>query len=219
MSEIEAVLFDFDGVLSDSRRAKWEATMHALAEHGFPGIPREVVAPHMHMLGAVHRNLVPELDYTDLLKSYDQRLAELEHTIDAYADAESTLQLLRDRGIKIGVFSSSRTVEATLEAEGLLHLVDAIVGAQDIPNRDEFKPHPRPVLLLLERLGVIADKAVVVGDLPADILAGKAASVHTTVGVLHGFGTEAMLRKVDPDYIIPALQQLPTVLPTSKSTP
>lgn len=62
------------------------------------------------------------------------------------------------------------------------------------------KPHPEPLLLALERLGVRADQAVYLGDAVVDIKAARAAGM-AVIAVTWGAGREADLRDQEPDAV------------------
>jgi phosphoglycolate phosphatase len=65
----------------------------------------------------------------------------------------------------------------------------------------EHKPSAVPVNMILKKFQVHADDAVIIGDMPADILSGKSAGI-ATVGALYGYSSSESLRQYDPDAII-----------------
>jgi phosphoglycolate phosphatase-like HAD superfamily hydrolase len=69
------------------------------------------------------------------------------------------------------------------------------------------KPAPDGILECLRRMKVIPDNAIVIGDTPLDIRAGKAAGT-LTIGVLSGIGTRAQLEAEAPTAIIEHISQL-----------
>jgi len=115
-----------------------------------------------------------------------------------YPYTGDVLAALRERGIKIGVISRNclaaiRTVFPRIE-----ECVDAIVTRDDT---DLVKPHPAHVEMLLSKLGVRPDEALLVGDHPTDIMAGRAAKVRT-VGVLAGRTASDSFTEVGADYVV-----------------
>lgn len=209
MSKIRAILFDLDGVLIDSRVAKWAAAEHALVQHGIQA-DRAAIAPHMHKFSYVHKHLAGHLPYESLLASYDEKLNELKHTIVLYEGTEDVLRKLHEEGYKLAVVSSSRTAATMLKKWDLLPLFDAVIGPSDTKIH---KPNPEPILIALQRLNVKAEEAIMVGDLPADIQSAKAAGIARTIALTHGFGTEELLKSARPNSMISSLIELPTVLP------
>jgi pyrophosphatase PpaX len=205
---IRAVLFDQDGVVIDSNEAKLTATAHALRTQGVTPDP-EAIRPHMHKLEAVRQSVAPHLSYPPLLAAYREKLTELAHTIAPYKETRSLFEWLRQQGILIGIVSSSETTEEVLRKHGLRDMVDAVVSGLD---NTASKPAPEPVLLALKRLRIQPTETIMVGDLPADIQAAKAAGLAAAVGITHGFGTEEMLQEAGADYIIASLGELPRTL-------
>ncbi|MEO6576520.1 MAG: HAD family hydrolase [Polyangiaceae bacterium] len=72
------------------------------------------------------------------------------------------LHACKSRGLRLGVLSDY-PAEAKLEALGLGGLFDVVLCAQ-APEIGAFKPHPRGLLLSLDRLGVAATDSLYVGD-------------------------------------------------------
>ena len=59
-----------------------------------------------------------------------------------------------------------------------------------------MKPHPMPVRMAAEQLGVDAEQCIMVGDTSVDIRAGKAAGA-LAVGVRCGFGQDGDFHEAD----------------------
>jgi HAD superfamily hydrolase (TIGR01549 family) len=78
------------------------------------------------------------------------------------ADLIETLAALRERGVRVGVFSDYPTREK-VDALGLSSWTDLQVCATD-EAVNAFKPHPRGFLHACERWGVPPDRVVYVGD-------------------------------------------------------
>jgi pyrophosphatase PpaX len=107
--------------------------------------------------------------------------------------------------------SSSGFTKEALAADNLERYFDAVIGGLDVENH---KPKPDPVLLALEKIDVIPDQALMVGDLAVDILSGKAAGVRATVGLTYGFGSRKMLKEAGADYLLDSLEALPEIIQT-----
>ncbi len=80
-----------------------------------------------------------------------------------------------------------------LHSSGLDAVFDAVITRDDVRR---LKPHPEPVLLAAQRLGLKAESCVMVGDTIVDIQAGQAAGSRT-IGVLCGFGQRDDLADAD----------------------
>ena len=74
------------------------------------------------------------------------------------------LQLAREKGMLLGVLSDY-PAEAKLSAMGLRNYFDVVVSASD-PEVQCFKPSPRGLEIILQRLGLEKQEALYIGDRP-----------------------------------------------------
>jgi len=87
-----------------------------------------------------------------------------------YEDAVPTLQALRRRGLKLGVISNwDSRLRRIADGLGLTPLMDVVVISAEAGVR---KPHPAIFARALNRIGVGADEAMHVGDLPEEDIEG-----------------------------------------------
>ena len=97
--------------------------------------------------------------------------------------AEGLLELLteaRARGVRLGVFSDYPAA-GKLEALGVERFFEIIVSATD-PEVQRLKPHPKGLLVTLDRLQVAAHEALYVGDrADVDVTAAAAAGVDAVL--------------------------------------
>jgi phosphoglycolate phosphatase len=66
---------------------------------------------------------------------------------------------------------------------------------------EEIKPSSLPVRRILEKHGVSADQACIVGDMPNDIIAGQSATIFT-IGALYGYGKREAILDLKPSATI-----------------
>ncbi|WP_051208458.1 HAD family hydrolase [Propionicicella superfundia] len=95
-----------------------------------------------------------------------------------------------------------------LETLGVRDYFDYVVTADDMQR---MKPDPQSVQMILERFGLSGDQAVMIGDMKTDILAGRAAGVHT-IGVTYGYGTAADLTAAGAEALVGAPSELIDVI-------
>jgi len=182
---LPAILFDLDGTLIDST-----ALILASARHAFDGVsahsytePEWLTGMGMPLRTQVARFAASEAEVELVIARY-QAFQDVHHDelVTAFHDAAATLDELRRRGHPMAIVTGKGGVMAR---HGLAHCrlhFDVIVAADDCVRH---KPHPEPVLLALDHLGIAPEQAVFVGDSPHDMAAGNAAGV-TTVGALWG---------------------------------
>jgi phosphoglycolate phosphatase len=133
---------------------------------------------------------------------------------DPYPYTKDVLGRLRARGMRIGVVTryclkAVKTVFPDIERS-----VDAIVTRDET---DLVKPNPAHLEIVLSRLGVQPDEAMLVGDHPTDILAGRAAGTHT-VGVLAGRTQKERFAEAGADHIVADIRNVVELLVTSKDS-
>jgi phosphoglycolate phosphatase len=128
--------------------------------------------------------------------------------------ALETLQFLRRHGFKVGVVTRNseaavRTICATID-----EVCDVFLPREAVRFA---KPHPEHLQRALEHLQVPAPEAVMVGDGPIDIGAGKALGLMT-VAVLSGGGRREALLASQPDLILDSVSDLIAHLPRGGMT-
>jgi pyrophosphatase PpaX len=100
------------------------------------------------------------------------------------------LATLRAAGVKLAIVTS-KSKEFALRGLAVTGLeVDLVISPSDVTHA---KPSPEPVLLALRRLEAEPAQAVMVGDSPHDLLAGRAASVLTAAVSWGAFSLEELL--------------------------
>lgn len=190
-----ALLFDMDGVLTDSMPAVARAWSGWAVEHGFD--PDEVVrAAHGRPSLLTVRDYLPNADHLAENREVERR--ELEDT-EGIVPLPGAMELLEalPRGRWAIVTSCTRPLaEVRLRAAGLPR-PGTFITSSDIKNG---KPAPDPYRTAAERLGFPATECVVVEDAPAGVVSGKAAGARV-IGIAAVFGEEE-LREKGADWIV-----------------
>lgn len=174
--DIEAVIFDLDGVLVHTDQYHYLAWKRMCGEEGIPF--DETVNDRLR---GVSRMACVDIILEKASRTYSQqektRLAERKngyykemlHALSA-ADLPSgvtmTLEALRGEGIKLAIGSSSRNAPFILERLGLMHKFDAIADGNEIRCS---KPDPEVFLLAASKLRVRPDRCLVVEDATAGV--------------------------------------------------
>jgi HAD superfamily hydrolase (TIGR01509 family) len=181
---VEAVVFDFDGLLMDTEttlveswRAEWQ--WHGLEldveDRFFPGHGGDTLEMHYEKLAAA---VGPGYDRE---KSHARRLAhrdELHRSLDFRPGIRDWLRDARDLGLRIAIASSSARpwVVGHLERVGAVGLFDLIVTGDEV---SVHKPDPEIYLLALKRLGLDGASTVAIEDTAHGVAAAAAAGMAT----------------------------------------
>ncbi|OYT73958.1 MAG: phosphoglycolate phosphatase [Chloracidobacterium sp. CP2_5A] len=195
MYRVRALLFDLDGTLVDSRRDLAAALDLTLADLGLPPLGVEAVT---RLAGDGARRLVergltaarPDAVFSEAfiaaaLEIFQARYGErLLATTQAYPGVLTALEHFAALPKAVVTNKPAAFSEAILKGLGLRSRFVAVIGGDTLPER---KPHPAPALAGLAACGVKnpAD-AVMIGDSPNDIRAGRAAGT-LTCAVTYGF--------------------------------
>ncbi len=209
----EAVVFDVDGTILDTREFIMQAFEHALRKHGHevPERARIISVATGRMLTECYPMLAPNGDIIALQDAHREFQTDNFHLITAYDGLHDVLDALRERGILLGVYSiRGKMVGSTLEHVQALRYFDAVIDSTQV---EKHKPHPEGVLKILEILGKDPSRAVMVGDTASDIGAGKAECCALTIGITHGLGTREALEEVGADHIVTSLREILGIIP------
>ena len=194
------------------------ALNRALAEAGLPPHPPEAVA---RMVGHGVARLVERgfaaagapLDLAALPRRVGRFLLfyaeDLSTRTRPYPGAEAMLDALAAAGWRLGVCTNkpTRLAAELLDALGLGRRFGAVVGGDAAPER---KPHPAPLFMVLDKLGVPAAAAIFVGDSETDVLTARAAGIPVAL-VRHGY-TATPAEELGGDAVVDDLAALPAAL-------
>lgn len=214
-ARLRAVLFDLDGTIADSIDFFYGLACEVLAAARCEPPARTAVLEAIALGIVPHEHLLPsdfpdrEVFLADLVKNqWPDWLRRYGSEIEPLAGAIETLEALVERGLALGLVTSSSGPLPFLDRWGVRATFATIVRRDDVRR---IKPDPEPLLLALERLRLAADEVVHVGDTPLDVHAGLAAGLPT-IGVLTGAGTEAQLREAGAAHVLPSVALLPDFL-------
>jgi phosphoglycolate phosphatase len=176
---IEAVIFDVDGVLLDSRAANIVFYRNFLVSQGYPA-PSDEALSRGHTL-TMRETLAfltgepPERveELLELCGSLEGYPAELTCVPDGCSAALDSLSA----DYRLGVVTSRLRfgIDHFFEFSGLGPMFDVAIGYEDYARP---KPAPDPLLTACDRLGVAPEKAVYVGDAPTDYACSRAAGTY-----------------------------------------
>jgi HAD superfamily hydrolase (TIGR01509 family) len=197
-----AVLFDWDGTLVDSAERTFRCYEQVFSLHGI----------------AFDRAAFERTYSPDWYRTYEQVGLPPDSWSDADArwnvcydtepsrlvpGARASLERLKGAGLVLGVVSSGdgARVRGEMVTLGVAALFATAVCGGETARR---KPHPEPLLVALERLGLAPRECAYVGDSPEDVTMAKAAGAYA-VGIPGGFPNRQALTASAPDLLVPSL--------------
>ncbi|MDP7265955.1 MAG: HAD family hydrolase [Candidatus Thermoplasmatota archaeon] len=213
----DAYIFDLDGTLIDIKDISWfrKFQRRVYEEFGVFLPPDDDLYTALKLPNSESNHYLLGLgiqeprDYWQRLEEEDYKVRErllAEGFLKAYPDVAA---LDRLKG-KIGMVSNTPESVARLELRrtGLIHHFDLLYTTQY--NEEHSKPHPNGINMVLGKMGVSPDKALMVGDSELDVMAGQAAGVHTAHLIRSHFHN---YDKTTPTFFINSLDELPALKP------
>ena len=214
--DIKLIIFDFDGTLADTHELIVKTNQEAMKAMNYPVRDEEAIRKTIGLpLEAGIRTLFPELKDEVVpawcamyRKVFDVLKTQIVPIL--FPEVKETLEWLHGKGYVLTVASSrhSSSLNAFLRDMGIAECFQYVLGADNVAKA---KPDPEPVLQTLRDLGYKADEALVVGDMPVDILMGARAGAGT-VGVTYGNSNRPELAKAGADYVLDHFSELKSVL-------
>ncbi|MCD6066361.1 MAG: HAD-superfamily hydrolase, subfamily variant 3 [Bacteroidetes bacterium] len=179
---LKAVIYDMDGVLVDSE-PMWRVVMvKGFCSVGLDftendcrkttGMRLDEVVDYWHRIhqwegkstGILHDEIIDDL------------CAMIEKQAEPMAGAVESIRLFREKGLKIGLASSSnhRLIKTVLKRLGLEQDFEAVHSAEYLPYG---KPHPQVFLECAKDLQVKPEECLVIEDSVNGVIAAKAAKM------------------------------------------
>lgn len=197
---MKLLIFDLDGTLIDSLSDLTAAVNLLRYSRGMTNLSRSDVRS---LVGQGARRLVERALPRLSPEETDRALADFlaynrKHIADRtvlYPGVRETLAALEGLGFKLAIVSNKNEDLCcrVLDALTIRDFFCGLLGADSLPER---KPHPAPLLKLMEFFAVSPGETVMIGDSINDIDAGRGAGV-TTVGCSWGYGQPGELTNAD----------------------
>ncbi|MGI6192711.1 MAG: HAD family hydrolase [Christensenellales bacterium] len=214
MKNIELIIFDLDGcmvhtqpdiALAFQNTAKAIADMDISLEFAGGLIGGGAKKAMERVFGADRPDLVePALKY--FKASYVNNCCELS---TAYPGVIETLEHFKGK-VKLAVATAKirAATETILKKLGLFDYFDMLVCDEDMTK---MKPDPECIHIILNKLNVQPEHAVMVGDMKTDVMAAKAANAGS-VAVTYGYGKLEDIKSESPDYIVNDIRELQNII-------
>ena len=202
---LKAVIFDFDGVITDSEVLHLRAFNQSLVPYGAEISTKDYYTNYLGFSDfdcyktLVENGLlkIDERQIDGIIKEKSKIFEELSKTEGQTIEGvHEFLQLLEENKIPMAICSGSLMVEieVTLEKSGLRHFFAEIVSAEQV---EKGKPHPEGFTLALKKLNkhfrppISASECIIIEDSHWGLQAGKAAGMHT-VAVTNSYDAEQL---------------------------
>ena len=178
----KAIVFDFDGLIVDTEVPEYEAWLGIFRSYGVD-LPLSVWTPHIgggndgfDIYAHLAELTGKPIDRDELRCRRRADFAELFKHAVPLPGVEDYISTARDRGLRIGIASSSTHswVDPKLEQIGLSDVFDTVVCSEDVGSA---KPDPASYLKALSDLGVTSDETFALEDSPTGVQGAKNAGL------------------------------------------
>jgi beta-phosphoglucomutase len=212
----EAVIFDWDGTLADSRQVVVASFQKALSElhckisNNF--IERRIgIGSAETFIEILQSTKLPfdEALIKSLVEKKIQNEVEMSEKVKLFAGSLDLLQSLHGK-VKLGLASMNdhEVINYMLKRAGLQSFFEAVLTAEEISNP---KPNAEIFLKCSLRLRSTPDKCVVIEDSVFGVRAAKKAKM-ACIAVLTGVYSQEELEKANPDVIVDSLTEKSVIL-------
>jgi phosphoglycolate phosphatase len=199
----ELLIFDLDGTLVDTVEDIAQAVNFSLRSLGFG---EQSLASLAGYVGDGVRKLLQRAFSSEDPQLIDKAVENFRyyyrnHICDysyVYAGIEYMLDHYHQKKLTILTNKTQEFADDLLKRTGLFSRFTMVVGGG---AGYAYKPDPEAVTAILHAVDGDASQAMIIGDSPNDITAGKNAGIKTCA-VSYGYSTRAMLQKCEPEIII-----------------
>lgn len=217
-TSIECVLFDLDGTLVDTAPDFVNVVNKLLIETGKDAIEPELIeqtvsdgARALISLAFNINNTHEDFDvlHQRLLALYDEELMQSSAVL--FPGIDQLLEKLEQASIKWGIVTNKpeKYTVKLLRGLGLITRCGCVVCPEHVSST---KPHPEPILLACQQLGVGTERAVYLGDHIRDIQAAKNADVIAVAAAYGYLHKDAKAEDWYADFIVRESTQIESLL-------
>jgi pyrophosphatase PpaX len=206
-------LFDMDGTLIDSSKAILNSVKEAARISGLRIPQDEEIKGIIHLPSYLSfKILYPDKEPEDFDSVFLHLMrSKFKNMIKEVPKAKMTLELIREKGIGIGIVTTKDRISAEETIRDFHFPYDVLLTSEDT---ERTRPDPEPLLKAIQLLHSKPGETFYCGDTPQDIIQGRRAGVKT-IGLTTGLHSKEELKKENPDFIGDKIEEVLTVLTLS----
>ena len=222
-SEIDGVIFDLDGVITNTASLHEIAWKQSFDKH-LQKISTKKFSKHDYInhidgkprLKGIHdylifRKIKINKSLTDIINIEKNNifLGLIEsRDIEVYDDTINLIKLLKKYKIKIAVASSSKNCRLILKKIALIDTFDFIIDGLDLEKKNiNGKPEPTIFKNAIKELGLEKNKTIIIEDSSSGIISAVKSGAKYVIGIARK-SNELELKKSCPHIILNTLNQI-----------
>jgi len=216
------LLFDLDGTLVDSVPDLAFAVNQSLVELGLAPFSQDVIrgwvgnGADILIQRALSGNAKISTDLDNTLK--ERALALFYQVYESHSCIETrlypnvleTLTALKEKSYRLAIITNKpeRFIAPIINGLALSGLFELIIGGDTLAKR---KPDPLPLNYACQQLLANVEQCVMIGDSKNDILAAKAAKMHS-IALTYGYNYGENIANYQPELVIDDFADLLSIL-------
>jgi HAD superfamily hydrolase (TIGR01549 family) len=206
MKLFDGIIFDVDGTLTSTNELIYASFRHVTNKYLNKNYTDEEI---YSMFGPTEDGILKEIcgdDFEGARKDYYDFYTENHHMADLYPGIIDILKMLKQRDIKLSVYTGKGSTAAaiTLKKLGIYDYFDMIVTGDDVK---EHKPSPEGVQVFVDRFSLDKERVLIVGDAVADIKAARNSGIKSASVVWDSYAKEKVLA-MESDYVFNTVEEL-----------
>ncbi len=162
------------------------------------------------LLGSVDGTADPELFAKALPIFKRLYLTNNSQRSRVYDGVVEGIEWMKAQGYRLGCVTNKAEAFTVplLKDKGLFDLFELVVSGDTCPEK---KPSPIPLLYAAEKMGVVPENALMLGDSISDVKAARAAHFHI-ICMSYGYNHGEDIRLATPDAVVDSMAELPNFL-------
>lgn len=216
---IQAVIFDFDGTLADTRSSTTQCFWEVLNRYQI-SLPKhfsmEALLPltceeAFQSIPDIAEDMIPEA-----ITLYNRHYTEIAYRkARLFPEILETLNALRYASIPLAIATNEnrKNLDKLTVALQIESFFDLTICYDEVPFP---KPSPEMAKQLIDKLGVSAEKTLVVGDSVLDIEMGRASGCQTCA-VTYGVQSQNTLQSRSPHWVVDNFSDILNIIDSTEN--
>lgn len=206
----DLLILDLDGTLVNTKKDITNALNVTFSSFNLAEISEDEVSKYVGTgVTPLIKKKVNDNDLNNFLEKFNANyILGIKINSELYKGFEDILNDYPDLKKVILSNKPQKFCDPLINALGIKNKFVGIYGAEAF---SEKKPSPVPVLKILEIFNLPPERALIVGDMPSDIISGQAAGIKTCAA-LYGYGDREELLGFHPDFIIESPVELRQII-------
>lgn len=221
MKRYDRILLDWDGNIAHTLDLWPDALDEVLQKRGYSLTRQQLIESTWGFVAYVtsHTDISVE-EATKAMSEAGEIVVSRSPDVELFPDAPEVLKELKESGKHLALITTSerRMIVPVLEKYKIAKLFKTIITDDDI-EKAERKPHPKPLLMALERMGGTPSEAIMIGDRDKDIVAAQNAGMDSVLFCSAEHQKHYSLEKLmihKPTYVISEFRDLLKIVKEKK---